>query len=86
MTFDRDTLIALDMLTVALVEIRASDQLQKSAALADVFHNIPARIARGFSGDELLEEMELRASRNGCSDYMQQLRQHVASKIKSLTG
>lgn len=83
MTFDRDTLITLDMLTVALVEIRASEKLAKSSALADVFHNIPAKIARSVSGHELLEEIELRASRNGSFDYIRRLRQHADAKIEN---
>ncbi|AZV76657.1 hypothetical protein EBB79_01260 [Parasedimentitalea marina] len=50
-------------LGLVLVEIRASDNINKSKGLADIVHNVPANIRQGAEPDMIREDILLRADR-----------------------
>jgi hypothetical protein len=60
----------VDALGNALVEIRASKNLKACNALADIFHNVPARLNRGHPESEIEEEIVRRADRVGMREYL----------------
>lgn len=67
------------MLEFALIEIRASDRLEQSRMLADVFHNLPAKIMQQWTADtatEAMVQIMSRAERYGATeaDYVTRLR------------
>jgi hypothetical protein len=51
-----------------LVEIRASDDLRGSRALADAIHNVPAMILSGYSVTEIEKKILHNAQRLGFKD------------------
>ena len=70
----------LEMLAIALIEIRATENLALARSLADVFHNSPVRIARAVDPVEILDDIRVRAARCGQSDYVEQLLRHVLQR------
>ena len=55
----------LYVIGIALVEIRASEKIAKSRALADIFHNVPAGISTEKPEAEIVQEVMSRAARLG---------------------
>lgn len=55
---------------VILVEIRASEKIEKSRILADVVHNVPAKISAGKPEAEIIQEVMSRAERLGVEKTM----------------
>ncbi len=72
--------ILLKMLAAALLEIRATENLRLAQALADVFHNTPARIAREIDAEEILADIRMRAERHGQSPYIERLLSHMMAQ------
>ncbi len=58
----------LYVMGIALVEIRASEKIAKSRALADIFHNVPAGISTEKPEAEIVQEVMSRAARLGHVD------------------
>ncbi|MBB3992759.1 transcriptional regulator [Sulfitobacter undariae] len=63
----------LYVLSIALIEIRATGNLEKAHILADVVHNVPTMISAGSSADEIAEKVMLNAKRHGADDYFSKL-------------
>lgn len=57
------------LLGLVLVEIRASTDLRLAQCLADIVHNLPAKIRTGRPVEEI--ETEIRASRLGMATYFE---------------
>ena len=74
---DEDTCVILEMMSYAFIEIRAGDNLELSKAYADMFHNIPNRIARGVAAEELFAEIHQKAARWDRTDYIKKLEAFV---------
>jgi hypothetical protein len=53
-----------------LIEIRASQSLEKSAALADITHNLPKMLSQGRTDAEILQTVLEKAARHKCTDYI----------------
>lgn len=49
---------------LAFMEIRATDDLDKARALADIFHNAPAKMRQGVEYDKILHEIKEKSSRH----------------------
>ncbi|RUW02283.1 MULTISPECIES: hypothetical protein [unclassified Mesorhizobium] len=64
-------------LGIALVEIRASDDLAKARMLADSFHNAPAMIARGADPHDTWASVLSTARRIEMERYVVSLLSHV---------
>jgi hypothetical protein len=66
----------LKMLRFALIEIRASEEVQNANRLADIFHQVPS-FAAGKSADQsaqvLYERMLAKADTYGMSSYIKKL-------------
>ena len=66
-------------MTWALVEIRATDNIEKARGLADIFHNVPTMLSREASDGEILQEIRARAKRFNASPL-------IESYIKAAAG
>ncbi|MEM8644449.1 MAG: hypothetical protein AAGF09_06155 [Pseudomonadota bacterium] len=62
------------MLGVALVEIRASDTLERARLWADVFHNVPAGLQHGVDPEEIYTRMLDCAKRWGDTQWLERQR------------
>jgi hypothetical protein len=51
----------------ALIEIRATEDIEEARRLAGVFHNIPRMLTRGARPEELQKEIQLQAGHYGLS-------------------
>ncbi|WP_126905107.1 hypothetical protein [Rhizobium phaseoli] len=58
--------ILLRVMGDVLVEIRATENLQKAKILSDVFHNVPAGIASRFTPEAIEKDVYQRAARLKC--------------------
>lgn len=70
----RDQILAL--LQLALIEIRATDDLEFANKLADVIHNIPGQLKDEVceaESDAILESIRKRAGRAGLAKYIDKL-------------
>lgn len=54
------------VLGLVFIEIRSTDNILRANILADVFHNVPAKISHGFSIEVIMEEIHEKASRHEC--------------------
>jgi transcriptional regulator len=63
----------LYVLHIALIEIRATENLKKARVFADVVHNVPSMIKAGRAEEEIVEEVMLKANRQGVGDYFLKL-------------
>ncbi len=72
--------IILRILQVALIEIRATDNLGKARMLADAFHNAPGMIASGREPQETWTRILDTARRLGIETYVASLLSHVQSR------
>lgn len=68
-----DYKLVLAVLRYALIEIRATENLQKAQTLADVFHNVPNGIASGRSPEDIRAKLDQTANRLGCQNYINSL-------------
>lgn len=53
------------------VEIRASDNIKQCKGLADIVHNVPAKISQGMPEEEILEDVLRRADKYGARGVVQ---------------
>lgn len=83
--FSNEQLILLEMLSVVLIEIRASKNLRTCQALADAFHNVPQRLAIEFDAEETLEDIFTKAERSGILSYCKSLYESSKEKTRRST-
>jgi hypothetical protein len=76
-----DEALIFDMLGIALIEIRAAEKLEHAKKLADIFHNVPARLAKQLPPADILDDMMNIAARYGASNYLDSLLGHSRKKI-----
>lgn len=50
--------ILLYAVGLAFMEIRATDDLDKARALADIFHNVPAKMKQGIEFSKIKQEIK----------------------------
>jgi len=77
--------ILLDMLGIVLIEIRARKNQQYAKALADVFHNVPARIIIKMEPNNIYLDMLKVAKRHGgeIENYIEKLSVNSYAKMHS---
>ena len=63
----------LYVLHIALIEIRATENLKKARIFADVVHNVPTMIKAGSPEDEIAAKVMLNAKRQGVDDYFSKI-------------
>ncbi len=63
LTINTELAAILDTMGIALIEIRACEDLQTCHALASVFHNVPAGIRIGIPSEKILEGIFAEAKR-----------------------
>lgn len=71
----------LYVIGLAFVEIRASEDIKKSKAIADVFHNIPGKISRKFTSDDIIAEIMIKSERHGLGNYIKSLLRHADERF-----
>jgi hypothetical protein len=54
------------VLGLVFVAIRMTDSVEKAKVLADIFHNVPAKIGRGFPLAAILNEINDKAAQHEC--------------------
>lgn len=74
--------ILLDMLGNTLVEMRAHSNPNYAKTMADVFHNVPARLVRKMPPLEIYEDMVRVAKRHSVEDYLISLLKHSSEKLE----
>ncbi len=74
--------LLLRTLSVALIEIRACDNLREAQTLADVFHNVPGGVASGLPADQIRKSLEQTAQRLGFERYVEVLFEDGAGFMK----
>ncbi|UCI06273.1 hypothetical protein [Mesorhizobium sp. B1-1-8] len=72
------------LIGLALVEIRATEDLEIARILADIFHNVPAEISAGSSIEEIEAEMIVKAERHGRSAKISSMIEHAKRRYKGL--
>ncbi|GLQ76623.1 hypothetical protein GCM10007881_01380 [Mesorhizobium huakuii] len=73
----------LYVLGVALIEIRASASLEEAQIVADIFHNVPAKISASEEPEAIETELLSKAKRHGREQAIKQLLKHAKqAKIK----
>ena len=80
MTISRTTL--LKMLRFALIEIRASGDIEECRQIADIFHTLPSALASGRPDEELEDvysQMAQKADRYNRREYLKNLRTSAES-------
>jgi len=74
--------VLLKLLSVCLIEIRASDDLKQCQVLADIFHNVPSMMSNSVGYDEILKDIKrIARSNNVQDDYIEQLIEHAQKHI-----
>ncbi|MCF2903558.1 hypothetical protein L0666_01025 [Octadecabacter sp. CECT 8868] len=63
----------LYVLQIALIEIRATENLKKARIFADVVHNVPSMIMADIAEEEIAKKVMLNANRQGVGDYFSKL-------------
>jgi hypothetical protein len=53
------------VLGLAFIQIRATDNLEHAQILADIFHNVPAKVSCGFELTAIMQEISEKAERHG---------------------
>ena len=76
-----DYILLYELLTIAFIEIRASESLRWSSAMADVFHNVPGLIRSKADIGQVLDEIREKAARNNLADYIDRLLSHSARRV-----
>ncbi|MER9934332.1 hypothetical protein [Mesorhizobium sp. M0088] len=74
----------LYILGVALVEIRASDKVEDAHIIADIFHNVPAKISVGATPEDIELEIMSKAKRHGYENYANKMLSHAKHRTKNL--
>jgi hypothetical protein len=63
----------LRALCIILVEIRSSDNIALCNALADIFHNVPAKIASNRPTTEIKQDIIQKAINYSLSEYLRKI-------------
>ena len=63
----------LYVLHIALIEIRATDNIDKARTFSDVVHNVPMMVRADASKEEIVAKVMLNAKRQGVEDYFSKL-------------
>lgn len=63
----------LYVLYSALIEIKATDNIEKARTFADVVHNIPTMVRAGATQEEVVTKVMLNAKRQGVDVYFSKL-------------
>ncbi|MER9951293.1 hypothetical protein [Mesorhizobium sp. M0047] len=63
----------LYVLGVALIEIRAIASLEEAQIVADIFHNVPAKISASEEPEAIEAEVLLKAKRHGREQAIKQI-------------
>ncbi|MGX9573571.1 hypothetical protein [Mesorhizobium sp. f-mel] len=74
----------LYILGVVFVEIRASDKLEDAHIIADVFHNIPAKISVGATIEDIESEIMSKAKRHGYERDAHRMLSHAKHRTKPI--
>ena len=74
--------VILDMMGLAFIEIRATDDLKTCKALANTFHNVPAKIRTGDNFENIKNEIFSAAERSKIRPYIKKLYDHSRSKFE----
>ena len=53
------------VLGLAFIQIRATDKLEQAQVLADIFHNVPAKISCGIELKVIMQEINEKACLHG---------------------
>ncbi|SCZ69358.1 hypothetical protein SAMN04488118_10936 [Epibacterium ulvae] len=61
------------ILHIIFIEIRATKNLKKARAMADIVHNVPNMIRNGHSADRIIEEILSKAKHYSAESYFQRL-------------
>ena len=70
----------LYVLHIVLIEIRATENLEKAQVLADIVHNVPTMIAAGSTEEEIAAKIMLNATRQGVEVYFSKLLESAKKK------
>ena len=70
MTISSDTTRNLKPLKRALIEIRASNNLEKAKVIADIFHNVPMSIVSRRFSEEIEDSIMMVARRHDVEDHI----------------
>ncbi|KQB97934.1 hypothetical protein AL073_03170 [Loktanella sp. 1ANDIMAR09] len=70
----------LYVLHIALIEIRATDNIDKARIFADVVHNVPMLVRADAAKDEIVAKVMLNAKRQGVDDYFSKLFEMAKNK------
>jgi hypothetical protein len=62
---DKDRKMLFYILGLVFIEIRATDDLYKARALADIFHNVPSKIRSGAEFKNIELELLEKSKRHG---------------------
>lgn len=61
------------VLHIALIEIRATENIEKAQTFADVVHNIPTMVGSGRPEPEIIAKVMINAKRQGVEGYFSKL-------------
>lgn len=78
--------ILLDMLGCVLIEMRNHTNKKYAPVMADVFHNVPARLILGIPAAEIYCDMQRVAKRHGVEEYLSRLLDHSTKKAQNLSS
>ncbi|HCL63935.1 MAG TPA: hypothetical protein DIC56_03640 [Rhizobium sp.] len=79
---DGDYRVLLAVMANVFVAIRAADNIKKTAILADIFHNVPARMANHHRAEDIEREIYSRAADFDCERYVDAMFTSVRSASK----
>lgn len=74
--------VVLRMLSVALMEIRATTDLRAAQALADIFHSAPYEIVNNKSFEEIYERILESSERQNMRKYTEKLRMNSEEWVR----
>jgi transcriptional regulator len=70
----------LYVLYIALIEIRATENIKKARVFADIVHNVPKMIMAGSTEEEVAAKVMLNAKRQGLEEYFSKLFETAKNK------
>lgn len=71
----------LYVLGIALVEIRATENIDKARVFADIVHNVPSMIANEKSESEVISEVMAKAKRQRVEGYFAKLFEEAKARL-----
>ena len=70
----------LYVLHVALIEIRATENIKKAQIFADIVHNVPTMVMVGKTEKEIFGKVMINAKRQGVEEYFSKLFEMAKNK------